>query len=220
MSGSIPSELGRLTNLRELYLHRNKLTGALPQSSTRLTALVVLRFYNNPGLCAPVNDAFQTWLRSIADAEGSSCAPADSAEDRAALVALYRATDGGSWTKNTNWLSDRPIREWHGVVNDANGQVTRLFLGFNQLSGLIPPELGSLASLEVLNLRNNPLSGEIPTRLGNLASLQELFLDGNQLTGEIPTELGRLANLRVLFLANNQLSSKIPPELAASPTCN
>ena len=33
--------------------------------------------------------------------------------DRAALVALYNATGGASWTDSTNWLSDRPIGEWY-----------------------------------------------------------------------------------------------------------
>ena len=33
----------------------------------------------------------------------------DSASDRAALVALYHATDGENWVNNTNWLSEEPI---------------------------------------------------------------------------------------------------------------
>ena len=37
------------------------------------------------------------------------------AADRAALVALYNATDGPNWTHSTNWLSDAPIGEWHGI---------------------------------------------------------------------------------------------------------
>ena len=35
--------------------------------------------------------------------------------DRAALVALYNATDGPNWSHNTNWLSDLPISKWDGV---------------------------------------------------------------------------------------------------------
>ena len=34
-------------------------------------------------------------------------------EDRAALVALYDATNGDSWSDNTNWGSSRPLNEWH-----------------------------------------------------------------------------------------------------------
>ena len=35
--------------------------------------------------------------------------------DRAALVALYEATDGPNWVDNGNWLTDAPLGEWYGV---------------------------------------------------------------------------------------------------------
>ena len=38
-----------------------------------------------------------------------------SAAERAALVALYRATNGASWTRNDNWLSGAPVGSWYGV---------------------------------------------------------------------------------------------------------
>ena len=124
LTGEIPAELGSLSNLEQLLLYRNQLTGELSHSLTGLTALVRFTFTNNSGLCAPVDEAFQTWLQSVSSVRGSSCAPMDSAEDRAALGELYNATGGASWTNNTNWLSDRPIREWYGVSNDPDGRVS------------------------------------------------------------------------------------------------
>ncbi len=135
------------------------------------------------------------------------------ADDRAALVALYNATDGPNWTYNTNWLSDRPLGEWYGVETDGKGRVTGLNLGGNELSGEIPVELGNLSSLTWLDLIGNELSGEIPPELGNLANLGGFDLGGNELSGEIPPELGNLASLTSLNLINNELSGEIPPEL-------
>ena len=43
--------------------------------------------------------------------------------DRAALVALYNATDGPNWVSNENWLTDAPLGEWYGVDTDASGRV-------------------------------------------------------------------------------------------------
>ncbi len=134
--------------------------------------------------------------------------------DSLALVALYNATDGAKWTDNTNWLSGKPIGEWHGVTTDENGRVATLALINNQLSGSIPAELGNLSNLTTLRLSQNQLSGAIPAELANLANLEVLWLQSNQLSGMIPSALGNLANLTTLVLRGNQLSGSIPSELA------
>ena len=77
--------------------------------------------------------------------------------DRTALAALYNATNGSSWQDDTNWLSNRPLGEWHGVSTDADGRVADLRLDGNQLSGSIPSELGNLANLEIWP--ESPLAG-------------------------------------------------------------
>ena len=46
----------------------------------------------------------------------------DASTDKAALVALYNATDGPNWQNNRNWLSDRPIGEWSRVSTDGDGR--------------------------------------------------------------------------------------------------
>ena len=213
LTGPIPAEMGALSNLEFLFLWGNQLTGALPQSFTGLTALQRFTFYSNLGICAPVDNAFQTWLQSIDIVHGSSCAPVDSPEDRAVLVELHSSTDGANWANSSNWLSDRPIREWHGVTSDANGRVTGLYLFSNQLTGAIPPELGSLSNLEDLILSFNLLTGAIPLELGSLSNLQNLYLPSNQLDSAIPSELGSLSNLERLSLADNKLTGPIPVSL-------
>ena len=215
LTGEIPPELGDLANLKRLGVTDNRFTGSLPQSLTNLTSLEHMRFLSNAGLCAPIDDAFQTWLESIDTVWGSSCAPTDSPMDRAVLVELYEALDGENWTNNSNWLSDLPIREWKDVTNDADGRVNGLYLTNNNLSGDIPAALANLASLEHVYLTGNQLTGEIPGELGGLANLEVLYLVRNQLTGEIPAELGTLAKLELLSLWHNQLTGEIPTELSS-----
>ena len=134
--------------------------------------------------------------------------------DRAALAALYNATNGSSWLVDTNWLSNGPLGEWHGVSTDADGRVAELDLDGKQLSGSIPSALGNLTNLERLSLWGNQLSGPIPSELGNLDNLEFLSLRRNQLSGSIPSALGNLTNLERLSLWGNQLSGSIPSALA------
>ena len=99
--------------------------------------------------------------------------------DRAALVALYNATNGANWTNSANWGSDEPLGEWHGVTTDDDGRVTHLHLWENNLVGTIPSELGQLSSLTSLELQINKLvGGPIPAELGNLSNLTVLKIVG------------------------------------------
>ncbi|CAI5485842.1 unnamed protein product [Closterium sp. Naga37s-1] len=47
-------------------------------------------------------------------------------------------------------------------------------LSNNQLSGDIPPDVGSLTALLYIHLSYNQLSGAIPPTIGSLTALQEL----------------------------------------------
>ena len=190
LTGEIPAELDGLSDLQMLTLSGNQLSGCIP---ARLSAV-------------GQNDLSELGL--------PYCTPVESNElDVAALTAFYNATGGPTWADSSNWLITRPIGSWFGVATDDAGRVTRLERIGNELSGRIPPELGSLSKLEELRLWDNRLNGEIPEELGHLSNLEYLALHDNQLSGKIPEKLRRLSNLRWLVLSNNQLSGEIPEEL-------
>ena len=167
-----------------------------------------------------------TWATPVALVAAACEATVPTSQvDRHALVALYEATDGPYWMDNTNWLSDKPLGEWYGVDTDADGRVVKISLlgtvrvgpwrHTHGLLGEIPPELGELSSLEVLNLGHNNLSGEIPPELEKLSNLMRLDLSYNYLSGEIPPELGYLSSLEALDLSWNHLSGEIPASFPA-----
>ena len=175
------------------------------------------------GLVTGVAEGTATITATSGDARGTAEITVQN-PDRAALVALYNATDGPSWVNSENWLTDAPLREWYGVDTNGSGRVVGLDLSGrwdsearvsrrHGLVGPIPPELGSLTHLQSLNLEHNDLFGPIPTELASRVSLTHLRLAYNQLTGSIPPELGNLANLTKLDLWSNQLTDPIPPEL-------
>lgn len=163
--------------------------------------------------------------------------------DRAALMALYEATDGANWDDNTNWGTGADLDDWYGVWTNSAGRVTQVVIRDNglsghmpaalqglgalrrldlsqnaDLSGGIPPELGNLGQLRTLAILSTAVSGEIPSELGNLSSLRNLDLRHNSMSGGIPPELGNLSSLEILYLIDIGLSGPIPPELGSLST--
>ncbi|BBG99232.1 Leucine-rich receptor-like protein kinase family protein [Prunus dulcis] len=114
---------------------------------------------------------------------------------------------------------------------------SNLLLQENQIFGSIPPNIGNLSKLVVLNLTSNLLNGTISANISQLSNLEQLFLSHNlfasaippalgQMThlglldlshntfsGDIPSSIGNLVRLNYLFLNNNLLSGSIPPTL-------
>ena len=172
------------------------------------------------GLVTGVAEGTATIVAAAGSGRGTAMVTVEN-PDRAALVALYNATDGPNWVANENWLTDAALGEWYGVTTDDSGRVVRLDLSGREaqgdiphgLAGPIPPQLGSLTNLTLLDLKLNALSGSIPAELGNLANLARLDLSENNLTGPIPPELGNLANLSWADLRRNALTGTLPPEL-------
>jgi len=156
-------------------------------------------------------------------------------KDSLALIALYDSTDGANWTDNTQWLNG-PVTDWFGITV-TDGRVSEIELYKNNLTGVIPPEIGDLDSLKVLELWRNSLSdtlppeisllkkltwlriqnnqfiGSIPEEISELTDLIYLGLGSNDLTGSIPASIGDLSKVAYLDLASNELSGPIPPEI-------
>ena len=115
--------------------------------------------------------------------------------DRQTLEIFYHATGGDNWTRNTYWLSDRPLDEWYGIhLSSQSGRVNSIILQRNNLSGTIPPAASGHA-LDSDRLRPIASNNLIRTHTtGNSATLPKLVrfftATSNNLTGQIPPELG------------------------------
>ena len=114
--------------------------------------------------------------------------------------------------ENTDTL-DLGYNQLTGSIPSEIGNLTNLtslYLNNNQLTGSIPSEIGNLTNLTFLNLSSNQLTGSISSEIGNLTNLKRLYLSGNYLSGSIPMEIGNLTNLIYLFLSSNEFSGEIP----------
>ena len=121
-----------------------------------------------------------------------------SVEECQALIALYERTDGDHWADNSGWLGDQTPCSWYGVICEQ-GRIVELQLYYNQLAGILPPEIGNLIYLKSLYLDSNQLGGPVPPEIGGLANLQVARLGGNQFSS-IPAEIADLKSLIFLEL--------------------
>ncbi|KAG6418051.1 hypothetical protein SASPL_120249 [Salvia splendens] len=90
----------------------------------------------------------------------------------------------------------------------------RLDFMWNNISGIIPKEIGNITSLELLLLSGNQLIGSLPEELGKLSNLNRIQVDENQISGPIPLSFSYLSKAKHIHMNNNSLSGPIPPELS------
>ena len=137
--------------------------------------------------------------------------PDEKLVQRFALAALFYATDGPtSWETTTGWLSDADECTWWYLsstnpgspppCHEDTGGLRHVDLGFNNLAGFLPHEIGLLTSMEMLMMTFTRMKGPIPTTIGLLTQLTSLTFVGSEFTGTFPTEVGLLSNLERLDL--------------------
>ena len=183
LTGTVPSELGSLTNLQSLSLDLNHLTGEIPAELGNLSNLQQLSLWENQ-----LTGGIPTELGSLANLQRlylyNNQLTGEIPTELGSLANLQRLV------LNNNQLTGEIPTELGSLAN-----LQRLSLSGNQLTGGIPTELGSLAYLKVLSLARNQLTGAIPPELGGLANLFELYLADNQLmTGCVPDGLRDVPN--------------------------
>lgn len=140
-------------------------------------------------------------------------------DQRNKLMAIFDALDGGNWKRNDNWgIGDPCFQGWFGLVCDCEGNVVRISLVDNALSGTVPIELGQITHLQEIYLQTsqrssqgytnpykNQITGGLPS-LSALTSLRVLDVSLNLITS-LPIDISLNTNLEVLSASGNLLTS-------------
>ncbi|MBO9661696.1 hypothetical protein [Dokdonella sp.] len=130
--------------------------------------------------------------------------------ERQALVDLYNATSGPSWTNNTLWLGEVGSEcSWFGITcNDDASHVKAIRLVNNRLNGHLA-DISAFTSVESITITYNPqLGGTLPD-LSALGSIKQLFLGANGFIGSIP-DLSALTSVEWIVLSGNSLTGNFP----------
>uniref|UniRef100_A0A6N2KHN0 Uncharacterized protein n=1 Tax=Salix viminalis TaxID=40686 RepID=A0A6N2KHN0_SALVM len=189
LSGRIPEWIGGLSNLRFLLLSHNNLEGGIPIQLCKLEQLTIIDLSHN-----------------------------------------YLSGNILSWTISTHPFPNQDNYNYQqsfeftmkNVLLIYKGSIIHYFTGIdfscNNFTGKIPPEIGNLSNIKVLNLSHNSLTRPIPPTFSRLKEIESLDLSFNKLEGEIPPQLTGLYSLAAFNVAHNNLSGKTPARVAQFAT--
>ncbi|XVF54872.1 hypothetical protein PTKIN_Ptkin05aG0215800 [Pterospermum kingtungense] len=113
-----------------------------------------------------------------------------------------------------NWTAAPSVCKWIGITCGGQPQrVLALNLSSMDLYGTIPPHIGNLTMLNMLDLSHNNLEGTIPWEIGYLTNMKNLSISNNHLTGHMPSSIGNCTLLEEINFSENNLSGALPPEI-------
>ncbi|KAI3464816.1 hypothetical protein Pfo_021479 [Paulownia fortunei] len=222
--GTLPPEIGLLNKLVNLTLVADNLTGPLPMEMSNLTSLKYVNLswnvFNGAFPGEMVLKLAELEVFDVYDNDFTGNLPAEFVKLKN-LKFLKLAGNYFSGEIPEIYSEFESLTHLALQGNSLTGKIPaglaripnllELYLGyFNTYDGGIPPEFGSISTLQLLDLGMCNLTGEIPPSLGNLKHLHTLFLQVNNLTGQIPPELSGLMSLMSLDLSINNLSGEIP----------
>ena len=188
LTGGVPAWLNMMSDITDLWLTGNNLSGAMPNLSG-MTSLEKLKVNGNSvsGLDAAMLPGSLRWLVAGETDTGAT------APDLSSLMNL-----------TTLWLNKNGLTGQIPVASIPTS-VTALNLRDNSLNGTIP-DMSGLDNLRYLYLNSNSLSGDIPGTMGDMDSIERIWLHMNDLTG-IGAGLSSAADtLTHLFLAGNDFA--------------
>ncbi|XP_011015170.1 PREDICTED: receptor-like protein 12 [Populus euphratica] len=196
LSGRIPSSLANLVNLNWLDLSSNNFKGQIPDFLGSLTQLQRL-FLSDNQLLGPISPQ----ISSLPN-----------------LIALMLSDNLFTGTIPSFLFSHPSLQYLDLRSNLFTGNLSEfqynslilLDLSNNHLHGPIPSSVFHQENLIVLKLASNKLTGEISSSACKLTALQVLDLSNNSLSGFIPQCLGNFSDsLSVLHLGMNNLQGTL-----------
>ncbi|OAE19544.1 hypothetical protein AXG93_3399s1010 [Marchantia polymorpha subsp. ruderalis] len=223
LKGSIPRQLGNLTNIRILGLYSNHITvtglilervASVESQGLFLRGLQVLSLASNNFRGSIPCSIWKLPALQVLDLSSNAFTgvlPQDLSGLKNYKLPLESKLESASDFLNRRVLIEISLRKGENTLEYTYvlNALTSLDVSRNQLTGELPAELGTLHGLTYLFLADNNLEGSIPTEFGEIVDLLDLDLSKNLLSGSIPVSLSRLC-LGYLNLSYNQLCGPIP----------
>jgi len=196
LTGTLPTEIGLLTELNQLCLNFNSIEGTLPVDIAKLSNLKTLLLHSNRLTNEIPNNIFNHLknleILFLSDNQFTGSIPNSLGQSESLIdLGLFQNKLTGQIPVSLSNLSN--------LIN--------LNLRNNQLSGSIPAQLGNVSTLKGLFLSSNKLSGTLPSNFAALNNLESIILHNNQLSGCFHEDLSVLCNQLTKPDAGNNINT-------------
>lgn len=204
IAGSLPKELGLLTDLALFHINSNRFCGSIPYTFSSLCLLYELDISNNqfsgefPSVVLNLRSLKYLDIRFNRFKGGVPSSVFD-----LNLDALF--------INDNKFKSSLP-------ENIGNSPVSVLVLANNDLGGCLPSSLAKMKNtLNEIILSNSGLTGCLPKEIGSLDKVTVFDVSLNKLVGSLPESIGCMKSLEQLNVANNKFSGEIPAGICSLP---
>lgn len=177
-TGTISPAISNAKNLYQLWLENNLISGPIPEEICNLPNLEELLIGNSTSKIdgTSINE-YNRFEGNIPENIGNL--------SKLRQLSLANCGLTGNIPESICKLADL---EFFNVGNVTSGKV------FNDITGVIPEEIGNLKQLQSFSVMENNMTGNVPVAFANMQNLTSLMLCGNRLSGTIPKELLQCAN--------------------------
>ena len=199
ISGALPIELWNLSNLNRLYMWNTDVSGSIPSAISGLVSLEeIVLTYNQMSGPLPIELTQLPNLYSI-----QLCGTGLTGTMPASIYNMSQLITLNLCDNNLN------IGQLSSSISNLSNLEHFDIGGGNMFTGTIPLELWDLPNLRFIGLSGGSLTGQIPPAIGNLINLETLLLDDNNMSGSLPQEMKDLVNMFWISLTNNSFSGTI-----------
>ncbi|KAF9673753.1 hypothetical protein SADUNF_Sadunf10G0056800 [Salix dunnii] len=221
IAGSLPEDLGLLTDLALFHINSNRFCGSIPGSFSKLSLLYELDVSNNqfsgefPSvvLCLPSlkfldirYNEFQGKIPSqlfdlnldalfLNNNKFESSIPKNLGNSPASVIVLA----------NNNFGSCFP-----SSLIKMGGTLDEIILTNMGLTGCLPSDIGLMNQLTVFDVSSNNLVGYLPESIGNMKKLEQLNVAHNMFYGDIPQSICLLPRLENFTYSYNYFYGEPP----------
>ncbi|BAT12880.1 Os11g0172300, partial [Oryza sativa Japonica Group] len=184
LTGTIPSSLANITGLRGLSFMSNNIKGNIPNEFSKFVMMELLAVSGNM-----LSGRFPQPILNLST-----------------LTNLYLTLNHLSGEVPSDLLDSLP-------------NLQELLLGHNFFRGHIPLSLGNTSNLRLLDISNNNFTGIVPSSIGKLTKLSLLNTEFNLLQAhkkedwEFMNSLANCSRLQVLSMGHNRLEGHLPSSL-------